>query len=233
MKRTFSNFIFLLLNFMAIGTLAATEEKPLLVMRAVGQVGDHVLTSREVILTGVVEQWFYAIQDRPSETLRRKEKERWFLEPDTPAFMDQVSRAMIDLMISLEAENFAVAEVSPLDLQKETTRLMIDFATLPEWKKWAPTASEIQVILKRKKRSHAFLEFKSEGASTLINDEEAKTYFEKNRGKFGNYPFEQFKNSIKEVLARDRLDQRLKDWFEVLKKKYHVRFLAAPQREGF
>jgi hypothetical protein len=205
----------------------------LLTIRAVGQVGEQIVTSRDVILSGVVEQWLYAIQDRPSETLRRAEKESWFVAIDTAGFRDQVSRVMIDLMINLEAENFAVAEVNQLDLQKYSTRLMIDFALMPSWRQWAPEISEVQLILKRKLRSRAFLEFKSEGSSQMVTDEEAKTYFEANRGKFGPYPFEQFRKSIKEVLARDKVDQKLKEWFEVLKKKYRVRFLGPPQEGGF
>lgn len=198
------------------------------VMRAVGQVGDEVLSSRDVILAGVIENWLYAIQDRPSETLRKAEKQAWFLELDSPAFRAQVSRVMIDMMINKEAENFAVSEVDQMELQKLSTRMMIDFATLPEWKRWSPDIAEVQLVLRRKMRSRAFLEFKSEGASRMVTDEEARQYFEANRSKFGPYPFAQFKNNIKEVMARDRVDARLKDWFEILKKKYRVRFLAAP-----
>lgn len=224
------------------GSLAADAESAkavqpaptsLLKLRAVGQVGDQIVSSRDVILSGVIEQWIYAIQDRPSETLRRKEKESWFLELDSQAFREQVSRVMIDLMINMEAENFAVSEVDQLQLAKQSTRLMIDFAVLPQWKRWSPQISEVQIILKRKLRSRAFLEFKSEGSGQLVSDEEAREYFQANRAKFGPYPFEQFRKSIKEVMARERVDQRLKEWFEVLKKKYRVRFLGPPQQEGF
>lgn len=204
-----------------------------LTLRAVGQVGDQVVSSRQAILSGVVEQWLYAIKDRPSDMLRKKEKESWFLDIDSPAFREQVSRVMIDLMINMEAENFAVAEVDQLELQKLSTRLMIDFATLAEWKRWSPQISEIQIILKRKIRSRAFLEFKSEGSTAMVSDEEARAYFEANRAKFGPYPFEQFKNNIKEVVSRDRVDARLKDWFELLKKKYRTRFLNAPTKQAF
>lgn len=214
-------------------TKPAPSATPLLRLRAVGQVGDQVISSRDVILSGVIEQWLYAIQDRPSETLRRSEKESWFLKLDTPEFRDQLSRVMIDLMINLEAENFAVAEVSQLDLQRYSTRLMIDFAIVPAWRAWDPQIGEVQLILKRKLRSRAFLEFKSEGSNQLVTDEEAKTYFEAHRSKFGPYPFDQFRKSIKEVLAREKTDQKLKEWFEVLKKKYRVRFLGAPQEGGF
>lgn len=232
-KNSLCQFTFGVFVLQAFVLPSSAVSTPILTVRAVGQVGEKVLTSRDVILSGVVEQWLYAIQDRPSETLRRAEKESWFLQLDAPGFREQLSRVMIDHMINMEAENFAVAEVDQLTLQKYSTRLMIDFAILPSWRRWAPDISEVQMILKRKLRARAFLEFKSEGSGQMVTDEEAQAYFQTNRAKFGSYPFEQFRKSIKEVMARDRVDQRLKEWFEVLKKKYRVRFLEAPQSEAF
>lgn len=207
---------------------AAPLESGRLVLRAVGQVGEQVISSRDVILASVVEEWLYAIQDRPSETLRRKEKEAWFLSVESPKFQSQLSRVLIDVMINLEAENFNVAEVSPAELQRLSTRFMIDVATLEFWKRWTPTPSEAQLLLRRKLRAKAFLDFKSEGSRDMISDEEARRYYDSNKAKFGNFPFDQFKNSIKDALTRERVEARLRDWFEGLKKKYKVRILSPP-----
>lgn len=218
--------------FVVIMTLASNAvlaaKKSEVITRAVGQVGDHVVTSREVILSGVIEKWLYAIEDRPSETLRSKEKSSWFLRVGTEDFRQQLSRTMLDIMVSLEAEALSVAEVKTSLVQLRSTRFMIDFAAFPEWKKLGPSQAEVQMLILRKLRSRAFLQFKTETSGVLVSDDEAQQYFEKNRLKFGNYPFSQFKNSIKEVLAQQRLESRLKDWFEVLKKKHRVRFLSPP-----
>ena len=188
--------------------------------------------SREVIMAGVVEEWLYAIEDRPSETLRKKEKEGWFLTLDSPKFPAALSRLLIDIMINFEAENFNVAEVSPLELQRLSTRFLIDMATLDLWKAQQPTSAEVQLLLRQKLRAKAFLKFKSEGSRDMISDEEARRYFEANKAKFGNFPFDQFKNSIKEAMARERVEIQLRDWFEGLKKKYKVRLLEAPTANG-
>lgn len=211
----------------ALPAMAAKKSKDV-VTRAVGQVADHVVTSREVILSGVIERWLYAIEDRPSQTLRQAEKASWFLDADSEEFRAQLSRTMLDIMVTLEAENLSVAEVKAATVQLQSTRFMIDFAAFPEWKKLGPTQAEVHMLIQRKLRSRAFLQFKTETSGVLVSDEDAQQYFEKNRLKFGNYPFSQFRKSIKELLAQQRLESRLKDWFEVLKKKYRVRFLNPP-----
>lgn len=217
-----------LLIAMAPMFAGAAVKKTELVSRAVGQVADHVITSREVILSGVIERWMYALQDRPSEMFRRDEKLSWFLKPDSEDFRAQLSRVMLDIMVTLEAESLSVAEIQENDVNLKATRFMIDFAGFSEWKKLGPTKDEVQKLVRRKLRSRAFLQFKTETSGALVSDDEAHAYFEKNRMRFGNYPFQQFRNTIKEVLAQQRLESRLKDWFEILKKKHRVRFLNPP-----
>ncbi len=208
--------------------LQAAVKKGELVSRAVGQVAEHVITSREVILSGVIERWMYALSDRPSETLRTEEKLSWFLKNDSEDFRAQLSRVMLDIMVTLEAENLSVADVKEKDVQLKSTKFMIDLAGLPDWKKLGPTQAEVQNLVRRKLRSRGFLQFKTETSGALVSDDEAHAYFDKNRLRFGNYPFQQFRNSIKEFLAQQRLESRLKDWFEILKKKHRVRFLSPP-----
>lgn len=218
----------LLLALLLFPYLSLAAKKTELVSRAVGQVADHVITSREVILSGVIERYMYALQDRPAEAFRREEKLSWFLKNDSEDFRAQLSRVMLDIMVNIEAETLSVAEVKESDVQLKTTRFMIDFAGFSEWKKLGPTKEEVQRLVRRKLRSRAFLQFKTETSGALVSDDEAHAYFEKNRMRFGNYPFQQFRNTIKEVLAQQRLESRLKDWFEILKKKHRVRFLSQP-----
>lgn len=201
---------------------------PQVVTRAVGQVGDSAITSRQVILAGLIEQWTLALQDRPKETIPKEEKMRWILRLDTEAFRTQLTRMMIDWIVALEAENLSVADIPFGELQLKQTRFLIEMAALPEWKRLGYSQVEVNMALRRKLRSRAFLQFKIETSGILVTDDEAKEYYDKNRSKFGNYGFLQFKGSIKEALTQQKLEVRLKDWFEILKKKYRVRFLGAP-----
>lgn len=219
--------VFLPVFFKSSYSGAAVDRRGELVTKALGQVGEQVVTSREVVICGVIERWLFAIQDRPSETLRKQEKLSWFLNPDSEEFKALLSRVMLDIMVNKEAETLSVASIKESDAKLKTARLMIDFAALPEWKRLGVTEPEVNDLMRRKLRSRAFLQFKTETSGVLVSDEEAQQYFEKHRLKFGNYPFQQFKNSIKEVLAQERLEGRLKDWFELLKKQYRVRFLSS------
>ncbi|NJL24445.1 MAG: hypothetical protein HC902_04280 [Calothrix sp. SM1_5_4] len=56
---------------------------------------------------------------------------------------------------------------------------------------------------------------------------EAQKYFDENRLKFGNLPFEKLKENIKAYLSKNHVDRRLKDWFDVLLSKYQVKNLIA------
>lgn len=216
----------LLISFASFG--AIDPQALSVVTRAVGQVGDSAITSRQVILSGLIEQWTLALQDRPKATIPKEEKLKWILNLDTEEFRTQLTRMMIDWIVSLEAENLNVADIEFGELQLRQTRFLIEMAALPEWKGLGYSQAEVTAALRRKLRSRAFLQFKIETSGILVTDDEAKEYYDKNRAKFGNYGFSQFKGSIKEALTQQKLESRLKDWFEILKKKYRVRYLSAP-----
>ncbi len=206
--------------------LAAID--PQVVTRVVGQVGDSAITSRQVVLSGLIEQWTLALQDRPKSTIPKDEKMKWILKLETEQFRTQLTRMMIDWIVELEAENLSVADIQFGELQLRQTRFLIEMAALPEWKKLGFSQAEVTAALRRKLRSRTFLQFKIETSGILVTDDEAKEYYDKNRAKFGNYGFNQFKGSIKEALTQAKLETRLKDWFEILKRKYRVRYLGAP-----
>jgi hypothetical protein len=52
-----------------------------------------------------------------------------------------------------------------------------------------------------------------------------KDYFEKNRQRFGSASLDSFKVTIKKFLTKKTADDRLREWFDVLKKKYKVKSL--------
>ena len=59
-----------------------------------------------------------------------------------------------------------------------------------------------------------------------VTEHDVKNYYEKNRLKFGNTPLVQVKPQIKDFLSQELLQERLKDWFEILKRKYRVKLLG-------
>ena len=68
-----------------------------------------------------------------------------------------------------------------------------------------------------------FIKSKSNSFVSLLSDQDLKTYFEKNRLKFGSVSFEQVKDSIRNFMNSQEKEERLKTWIDVLKKKYKVR----------
>jgi hypothetical protein len=213
----------ILILILPLATSAATDAR--LVTQAVVKVGESVLSSRQILLSGLLEKWLAAQND--PKLLTRAELESWFFAVNSEEFKENTNRLIVDSVVGLEAEGLGVAVVDPSQIEVRSAKLMIDFATLAQWKEQGFAKEEIQLMFRKKLRARSFLSFKVDTAGISVSDEEASEYFEKNRVKFGAFPFSQFKNSIKEALLNERLQVKLKDWFTALKQKYKVQNLNA------
>lgn len=200
--------------FFLLGTPLSAA--PTIISKVVGKVGDYALTSREVIAGLLLEK-----------ALVPEIKEEFVENVSAPEFVSQVTSALIEKVISLEAENFSLASISEEERKGSLEKAKKNLSNMRSWQKLAITEAEFQDFLLRKLRSKKFLKYKSEAASLTVSDFEVKDYFEKNRHKFGNLPLESFKESIRQYLIQKQSEDRLREWFEVLRKKYQVRnFLA-------
>lgn len=198
---------------------------------AIGQVGSEIVTAREVWLSLAFENLRFQLEktlvsDQKVEFGPPVSASVWRLAPDSDGFKQAASALMLEKMMAQEAASFSLVEVNEKKVSVDSTNLMSHYGVLPEFRELEFKKLEVERLLARKKQAQEFLRFKTESAGVVISDEEAKAYYEKNRLKFGSLPFSQFKDSIKDVLAKQRLEERLKDWFEVLKRKYRVRFLG-------
>lgn len=189
---------------------------PVVVSKVVGKVGDYALTSREVVGGLVLEKALFPEMKRePVENV------------SSPDFVPQVTSALIEKVVSLEAENFALANISEEEKKEALNKAKKNLSNARTWVKLAFTETELQDFLLRKLRSKKFLKYKTEAASLTVSEFEIKDYFEKNRYKFGNLPLESFKDSIRQYLIQKQSEDRLREWFEVLRKKYQVRNFMA------
>jgi hypothetical protein len=202
-----------------------------LVSRAVGQVGSQVVTSREVQISYAIDQAVLTSVSGPLSSgkapISMIDRKTWIIEVDDDNFRPHLSQIMTELLVRSEAESFSVAQITADEVRETAGAAKARLQDLSEWRRWEVEDSEIEEILRRRKATKQFLKFKTESSGVVIGDEEAKIYFEKNKVKFGSASFVQFKGAIKEVLAERQLEEKLKDWFEVLKRKYRVRFLNA------
>jgi hypothetical protein len=192
------------------------ESAAAILTKIVGKVGDYFLTSREVIAVRYIEKELF-----PEQKLRTIE------DLNSSEFVMQITSALLEKVVAVEAESFSVAVVSEDELKEMVLKAKKHLAGLRSWQKLEISSVELQDFVFRKLRSKKFLKYKTDAASLTVTDFEVKEYFEKSRYKFGNLPLESFKDNIRQYLIQKQTEDRLREWFEVLRKKYQVRNFMA------
>jgi hypothetical protein len=203
--------ILLGLLFTFLPTHAAT-----LVSESVGQAGEYVITSREVQISNTIEDVLFS--EKPVTGILE-------VRPDQAAYRNAVANVLLEVVVAFEAENFNVGTVAPDDLSRALLKIEKSLGGKPYWTRLEITTAELQKFTSRKLVAKSFLKFKSNSMVGIITDQEAQSYYDKNRIKFGSMPFSNFKENIKTYLAQQQLEERLRSWFEVIKRKYKVRNL--------
>lgn len=189
-----------------------------LVSSQAGRVLDHIVTTREVMANVLIES---ALGQKKS--LQRLSVEK----PDTREFIRETSAVLLEWAIYNESESSQTAALASADLAEAKSKVQRALRQNVKWQALKVEPRELDAMLERKLRAQKFVQFKIEASAVPISDREAKEYFEANKLKFEDKPFETFKGTIKTFLERQQVDRRLKDWFELLQVKYKVRnFLA-------
>jgi len=194
--------------------LVSFSEAAKLISTGVGQVGETVVTSREVQISQAIEA---ALQNGKRTAIKVNQ------DVDSPSFAKDVTAVLLERVVYLEAKNVSMAEVEETTLNSTESRVRSRLAHSPDWKALKVSNAEFSQALKRKTLAKKFIRFRAESSVVPVADSEAKKYFEQNRLKFGDLPFENFKASIKTYLNKIQVESRLKSWFEVLQSKYKVR----------
>ncbi len=207
---------FLLILIFSTQLLSAPAFAAVVVSESVGQVAETVITSREVQIAAVIDQVLYPVKG--SAGIRE-------LKVESSEFRQQVANVLLEAVVSIEAENFNVGTVSEDDLVVAINKVGRATAGNAYWNRLEVTDAELSRVTSRKLVAKAFLKFKSNSMLGMITDQEAQAYYEKNRVKFGSMPFANFRDNIKSFLAQQQLEERLRSWFEIIKRKYKVRNL--------
>ncbi len=200
------------------GTLFAHGK---IVTRSVGVVGKNVITSRQVKISFFIDKAL-TFENTP---VGKIPKTGWVLDEQSDAFKKQLNQKMLEMMVNEEAENFSVAHVEKETIKDKSKKAIAILKPIEAWKDLEVEESEIESIINLKYRTRAFLKFKAETANQVISDEDGRRYYERNQVKFSGVPYDQVKGTIKEFLRQDQTQEKLKDWFEVLKRKYKVKNL--------
>ncbi len=199
-------------------TMAANAPAGQLVSTGVGVVRGQVLTSREVQIQNFIEVALYGKMSGDSPKI---------LALDSKAFAKTVNEALIEAAVSLEAKNFNLAQLSEEEIASAQKKIQRLFKNNSDWRQLQVSASELDSHVRRKLQAKKFIQFRAQSSVLPITDAEAQKYFNENRLKFGNLPFENFKENIKSFLGRAQVERRLKDWYDLLLNKYQVKNLIA------
>lgn len=186
-----------------------------IVTQTVGQVGNYIVTSREVQISMVIEHILFPSKNSP--------KGLYEVRPGSDEFRSAVPSVLLEIVVFFEAENFNIANVSDEELKTALNKIEKAVAGKTYWDDLDVSAKELKRFTLRKLTAKNFLKFKTNSMAGIVTDQEAQAYYDKNRVKFGSSSFESFKANIKSFLAQQQLEESLRSWFEVVKRKYKVR----------
>ena len=189
-----------------------------LVSAGVGLVRGQAITSREVQIQNLLEAVLY--EKTPALKLKT-------LAIDSKAFNKATQEALLETVVALEAQNFNVVQVSNEELKQAEAHALKELKDSKAWRSLQVMPHELANGVRRKTQAKKFIQFRAQSSVLPVTEAEAQKYFNENRLKFGNLPFENFRENIKSYLSRTQVDRRLKDWFDVLLSKYQVKNLIA------
>lgn len=207
-----------MIRFLLIVAIHSWPSAAELVSAGVGITRDKVITSREVQYLTLIESALY--DKTPNRKLKR-------MALDSKAFAKAVQDALLETVVAQEAQSFNVMPVSADEVrtaERHVTRLMKGNR---DWQALQVRPTELQAAIRQKLQAKKFIQFRADSSVLPVTDIEAQHYFEENHIKFGDLPFENFKENIKSYLTKAQVDKRLKDWFDVLLSKYQVKNLVA------
>jgi hypothetical protein len=186
------------------------------VTRAVGEVGNRFVTSREVQINDAIEQ---ALSDQPSEPGKGFK----ILSGQGREMPARVSQVLDEWAVYLEARNFSATEPNKLEVARVTKLILSKWENDASWKRLEVSGDELRLLIERKLTARGFVALKVDPATVLVTDDEAMAYFRRYRLRFGNVPFASVKDNIKAFLIKQQVDRRLADWRGVLRRRYKVR----------
>lgn len=231
-------------------TLPAGVNSSTVVSQGLAIAAGHVISSREVKISYIIDQALAMPLDKEiadkavesqSLTANNKKKDsvrggshasvkdQWLLANDSTDMQAHLAQVLVEIVVSSEAESFSIGQVDKDDFERWQKHLQEQTRNWSPWKNLEVQPDELSSILNRKMRAKNFLKFKMEASGVTVSEDEVKQYYEKNRVKFGNMPYAQFSQSIRDKLTQDQTQERLKDWFDILKRKYRVRLLNNQQ----
>ncbi len=201
------------------------------VTKVVGEAGPRVVTSREVRINDAISQVLARPVDfresansaSAAATLAVPSGKLKVLATDDAAFPVQVLKVLDEWTVYLEATEIGSKSADKGEVIRLVKLVTDAWKGVAEWDKLEPSQGEIRDVIDRKLAAQSLERLKGDASLVNVSDAEALQHFKKNRLRFGNLPFESFKDNIKAALVRTQTERRLTEWRAVLRRKYRVR----------
>lgn len=208
-----TGFVFSSLMALAAPTAAKAPPPPGVVLsRTIGSVDETVFTSREAALSALMERLTGSGKDPGSPP-----------PPDSEAGRREQAALLLEEAISREATVFGVGLANDAEIEGLAARATRAIGGRADWRRLVFSPAEIRAAAVRKLNAKELIRIRSDALKGVVSDADAQAYFEKNRMKFGSLPFSTFKENIKTFLGQQRLEDKLRAWFEILRRKHKVR----------
>lgn len=180
----------------------------------VGEIENQVVSSRDVTIAEKIERALY----------NPKLKSEIPIKGDD--FKKLVTATLLECMIDREAHDIQASGVTQNEVDQGVAQVRLHLTKDKQWQELDVHSIELKTAVQRKLVAKKFIKFKANSSVVKVSDQEALAYYEANRERFGQLPFSHFKGNIRAFLMRRQLDERLRDWFEVLQAKYNAKNLS-------
>lgn len=205
----------------AAGVVKPTDVKMTSVTKVVGEAGPRIVTSREVRINEAISQVLLGpLTEGATRTRTTKAK---LLALDDPAFPAQVLKVLDEWTVFLEATEIGSKSADKAEVNRLVKIVTDTWKGTQDWENLEASTGEIRDIIDRKLSAQSLERLKGDASLVNVSDAEALQYYKKNRLRFGNVAFENFRDNIKAAIVRTQTERRLAEWRAVLRRKYRVR----------
>lgn len=179
----------------------------------VAKIGKDIITSRKVFADVILEANWTKSSNVKKVPLQSDE------------FNNDLNRYLMERVVYLESRSFSLISVTESEIQKNKKSILQRIkgsGSQAFWSDLGMTDEEVVDLVKQKIASQKFIEFKSKASYVPVTEAEAFNYYQNNKSKFEGKEYKNIKENIKRSLAKTQAEQRLEDWYDILKKKYDV-----------
>jgi hypothetical protein len=186
------------------------------ITKVVGEVDNQYVTSREVKINSAIDQ---AINQKPSSA----DDGYKILTGAERSFPSEVGRVLDEWAVFFEARSLGSTAVQKSDVAKAIGVVQERWSGSQAWHDLEVGTEELRKAVEMKLAAQNFQKLKSDPALSPVSDDEALSYYKKNRLRFGSLPFSSFQDNIKAFLVKSQVEKRLIEWHDVLRRKYKTR----------